>query len=79
MTEPIWVPHRAVLIIHDRQIARHGGAAGMRDGGLLMGSSRGLSTSGSMSAQICFPAPLHMPLLSPRRTHLSTEIRGLPL
>ena len=38
MTEPIWVPHRAVLIIHDRQIARHGGAAGMRDGGLLDGA-----------------------------------------
>ena len=38
MTEPIWVPHRAVLIIHDRQIARHGGAAGIRDGGLIDGA-----------------------------------------
>lgn len=37
MTEPIWVPHRAVLIIHDRQIARHGGAAGMRNGALIDG------------------------------------------
>ena len=35
MTEPIWVPLRAVLVIHDRQIARHGGAAGIRDTGLL--------------------------------------------
>ena len=35
MTAPIWVPLRAVLIIHDRQIARHGGAAGMRDGALI--------------------------------------------
>lgn len=38
MTEPMWVPLRAVLIIHDRQIARHGGAAGIRDGGLIDGA-----------------------------------------
>jgi len=37
VTEPMWVPTRAVLIIHDRQIARHGGAAGIRDGGLIDG------------------------------------------
>ena len=35
MSEPIWVPTRAVYIIHDRQIARHGGASGLRDDGLL--------------------------------------------
>ena len=35
MSEPIWVPARAVYIIHDRQIARHGGASGLRDEGLL--------------------------------------------
>jgi death-on-curing protein len=35
MSEPIWVPNRAVYIIHDRQIARHGGASGLRDDGLL--------------------------------------------
>ena len=35
MSEPIWVPLQAVLIIHDRQIARHGGASGMRDIQLL--------------------------------------------
>ena len=29
------MPHRAVLIIHDRQISRHGGAAGVRDGALI--------------------------------------------
>jgi len=38
VTEPMWVPPRAVLIIHDRQIARHGGAAGIRDGGLIDGA-----------------------------------------
>ena len=35
MTDPIWVPLAAILAIHDRQIARHGGASGMRDLNLL--------------------------------------------
>ena len=35
MRQPIWVPEEAVHIIHDRQIARHGGASGLRDEGLL--------------------------------------------
>jgi death-on-curing protein len=38
MSEPIWVPDRAVYIVHDRQIARHGGASGIRDEGLLQGA-----------------------------------------
>jgi len=29
------VPIRALYIVHDRQIARHGGAPGLRDAGLL--------------------------------------------
>lgn len=32
---PIWVPVPAVVVIHDRQIARHGGASGLRDMTLL--------------------------------------------
>lgn len=35
MTSSIWVPLAAVIAIHDRQIARHGGAPGMRDRSLL--------------------------------------------
>ena len=35
MSQPIWVPVEAVHIIHDRQIARHGGTSGLRDGELL--------------------------------------------
>jgi death on curing protein len=35
MTSPAWVPLRAVLTFHDRQITRHGGAPGLRDIGLL--------------------------------------------
>ena len=38
MSEPIWVPDKAVFIVHDRQIARHGGASGLRDEGLLQGA-----------------------------------------
>jgi death-on-curing protein len=44
MTEPTWVPLAAVLAIHDRQIARHGGASGMRDQALLeMGCARAMN------------------------------------
>lgn len=35
MTGPRWVPLAAVVVIHDRQVARHGGAAGVRDRGAL--------------------------------------------
>jgi death on curing protein len=35
VSQPVWVPLQAVVIIHDRQIARHGGAAGLRDIHLL--------------------------------------------
>ena len=35
MTEWVWVPLPALHVIHDRQIARHGGAPGTRDPALL--------------------------------------------
>lgn len=35
MTAPVRVPLAVVVVIHDRQIARHGGAPGMRDRALL--------------------------------------------
>ncbi|MAP95704.1 MAG: type II toxin-antitoxin system death-on-curing family toxin [Ponticaulis sp.] len=35
MTEPNWVNRRALEILHDESIARDGGAAGLRDEGLL--------------------------------------------
>lgn len=44
MNEPVWVPIRAVIVIHDRQIARHGGAPGTRDLALLeMGCARAMN------------------------------------
>jgi death-on-curing protein len=33
--EPIWVDKTEVLVIHDRQLAEHGGSAGVRDESLL--------------------------------------------
>lgn len=35
MTGPVWVEDDLVLAIHDRQLAEHGGAAGVRDESLL--------------------------------------------
>lgn len=44
MKEPVWVPLRAIVVIHDRQIARHGGAPGVRDLALLeMGCARAMN------------------------------------
>jgi death-on-curing protein len=33
--EPVWIELDALLVLHDRTIALHGGAAGVRDQGLL--------------------------------------------
>jgi death-on-curing protein len=33
--EPVWIDERDVMAIHDRLLALHGGAAGLRDRGLL--------------------------------------------
>ncbi len=44
MTQLIWVPLQAIIVIHDRQIARHGGAPGLRDIALLeMGCARAMN------------------------------------
>lgn len=35
MTEPVWLSRTAVLAMHERLLAEHGGLSGLRDGGLL--------------------------------------------
>ncbi len=35
MTEPVWIEQRDALTLHGRLLALHGGAAGLRDDGLL--------------------------------------------
>ena len=60
MTEPTWVPLAAVLAIHDRQIARHGGAPGMRDRLLLeMGCARAMSLAAYTDAGLAEIAAAH--------------------
>jgi death-on-curing protein len=40
----VWVPLAAVVVIHDRQISRHGGTPGLRDRALLeMGCARAMN------------------------------------
>ena len=46
MRDWTWVPLKALIIFHDRQIARHGGASGLRDVGLLeMGCNRAINAA----------------------------------
>jgi len=33
--EPVWIDPQVVLALHDRQLAEHGGGAGLRDAGAL--------------------------------------------
>ena len=35
MADPLWIPRNAILAMHLRQLAEHGGGAGIRDEGLL--------------------------------------------
>ena len=35
MKEPVWIDERDALVLHDRLLALHGGAAGLRDDTLL--------------------------------------------
>ena len=35
MKEPVWIDKRDALVLHDRLLALHGGAAGLRDNALL--------------------------------------------
>lgn len=35
MNEPFWLTSRMIIAIHDEQLTIHGGASGLRDGGML--------------------------------------------
>lgn len=60
MTEPVWVPLAAVVIIHDRQISRHGGAPGLRDMALLeMGCARAMNLAAYTEAGLAEIAAAH--------------------
>lgn len=53
MSDWVWVPLAALHVVHDRQIARHGGAPGTRDPALLeMGCSRALNRAAYEDADV---------------------------
>jgi death-on-curing protein len=46
LSGPVWVPLAAIIVIHDRQIARHGGAPGLRDRALIeTGAARAMNAA----------------------------------
>ena len=56
MREPAWVSLDAVVAIHERQLAEHGGLAGTRDRGLLesaLARPRNQFFYGSDNADVC--------------------------
>ena len=57
MSGPVWVPLPAIIVIHDRQITRHGGASGLRDAALLeMGCARAMNLAADTQADIAATA-----------------------
>lgn len=53
MSDWVWVPLAALYVVHDRQIARHGGAPGTRDPTLLeMGCARALNRASYEDADV---------------------------
>lgn len=53
MSDWVWVPLQALYVVHDRQIARHGGAPGLRDAALLeMGCARPLNLASYGQADV---------------------------
>ncbi|MBM2295027.1 type II toxin-antitoxin system death-on-curing family toxin [Sulfitobacter pseudonitzschiae] len=53
MSDWVWVPLAALYVVHDRQIARHGGAPGTRDPALLeMGCTRAINRASYEEADV---------------------------
>jgi len=53
VTEPVWLRRDVILAVHDEQLAEHGGAQELRDGGLLdsaLARPQHLSTYGDPDA-----------------------------
>jgi len=58
--EPIWVNKRAIAAVHDRQLAEHGGGAGVRDEGLFESAlARPLNAYGYGQSDLCELAALY--------------------
>ena len=77
MIEPIWVPVEAVHIIHDRQIARHGSASGLRDEELLQNALQRPVNNWQHEDADTFDARQHARLVLQKHTRSSMETNGL--
>lgn len=70
-TEPVWIREDAVLAIHRRQLAEHGGLDGVRDAGLLSSAlyrpqqlyTYGAPTLSDLSAAYAFGIARNHPFL----------------
>ena len=60
MKEPIWIDQRDLLTLHDRLLASHGGAQGVRDSNLLKSA---LARSQQYYAYTAKPDIIHMATL----------------
>ena len=75
----VWLSRELVLAIHDEQLAEHGGAAGLRDEGLLESAlARPLNLAGYGEPDVAELAALYA-LASPAITRSWTGTSGPPM
>ena len=61
MSDPVWIDERTALALHNRLLVLHGGAAGVRDAGLLQSAlarPRQLAAYGDAAGKIALAAAL---------------------
>lgn len=61
MSDPVWIDARTALALHNRLLVLHGGAAGVRDAGLLQSAlarPRQLASYGDAAGNIALAAAL---------------------
>ncbi len=76
MKEPKWLPREAVLAMHARQLAEHGGSEGLRDEGMLESALQRAQNKYAYDEPDMFDpiSRQHMLLGSLAITHSSTAI-----
>ena len=64
MSEPRWLQEKVVVAIHQRQLAEHGGMAGVRDMGLLRSALAALGIFSPMGTPFLTSQLLRHPMPS---------------
>ena len=64
MSRPIWLPAALLLEVHEKQIAIHGGASGIRDEGLFESAINRPLNAYAYGERICANWPRSMPRVS---------------